>query len=247
MPGRLMTDMAELVIVQPGQKLPAMDDVQGDFADWMLRGMSVVPQCAARRYPHLGDALPPIETVSAAVVTGSGAMVTDGDEWADSLADWLRQLSAAGVPLLGICFGHQVLAHALGGRVGDNPNGIEVGTVTTRLTPDAIDDPLFRDLPSEFPVQASHRQSVLTPPSGATVLASSAKDRCHAYRVGDRVWGIQFHPEFDDNIVRAYIDYYRPSLADQQQDADALQRTVQATPTGSVLLRRFGELFTRRT
>ncbi|MFM1891358.1 MAG: hypothetical protein RLZ44_435 [Pseudomonadota bacterium] len=231
--------MSGLVIVQPGQKLPTLSDVAGDFADWMLAGMGLAADRVRIVRPHLGEALPRPDAVSAVLVTGSSAMVTDGDPWIEASAAWLGDLVRRQLPVLGICFGHQLLAHALGGEVRDNPNGIEVGTVTTRLTPQAAADPLFRDLPAQFAVQASHRQAVLRLPAGAVRLAASAQDPNHAFRWGERAWGVQFHPEFDPRIVSAYADYYRPRLPAQGLDADAVIQAVTPTPEARRLLAAF--------
>lgn len=231
--------MSGLVVVQPGQKLDALAPVAGDFADWILAGMGLSAAAARLVRPHRGEALPAPATVSAAVVTGSSAMVTDGDAWIAVTAHWLRGVAERGVPVLGICFGHQLLAHALGGEVRNNPNGIEIGTVLTRLTAAAATDPLFAGLPSPLPVQASHRQSVLRLPAGATRLAASDQDPNHAFCWGGAAWGIQFHPEFDRAIVRAYAEHYRPQLPAQGTDADGVLAAALETPAAPRLLAAF--------
>jgi GMP synthase (glutamine-hydrolysing) len=228
-----------LVIVQPGQKLSTLSAVPGDFADWMLAGMGLAPELARVVRPHLGEPLPPPDGVAAVLVTGSSAMVTDADPWIESSAAWLADLVRRQRPVLGICFGHQLLARALGGEVRDNPNGIEIGTVTSQLTAAAAADPLFRGLPAQLAVQASHRQSVLRLPEGATRLAASAQDPNHAFRWGEQAWGVQFHPEFSPPIVRAYAEYYRPQLPAQGSDADRVLRAVRDTPAPPRLLRAF--------
>lgn len=234
--------MRSLVIVQPGEKLPALESVAGDFAEWMLKGMACPQRPARIIRPHQGERLPPDSEVGAVIVTGSSAMVTDRPPWMDESAAWLRQLVAQDVPVLGICFGHQLLAYALGGEVRDNPSGIEVGTVTTRLNRQAQSDPLFRELPATLVVQASHRQSVVRLPAATILLATSDKDPHHAFRVGTHAWGVQFHPEFDATIVKAYTEYYRPALAEQGVRADDLLAAVQETPLTNRILSRFGEL-----
>src|SRR3546814_17012152 len=105
-------------------------------------------------------------------------MVTERRDGSEATAAWLREAAHAGVPVFGICYGHQLLAHALGGEVGDNPNGRKMGTVAVELLPAAADDPLFAGLPDRFLAQATHQQRVLRAPAGAPVLArSDAADR----------------------------------------------------------------------
>ncbi len=98
----------------------------------------------------------------------------------------MREAVQAGTPLLGICYGHQLLAHALGGRVDYNPAGRESGTVFIDLHPPAFEDPLFAAMPARFAAHATHLQTVLRPPEGATVLARSEQDGCHAFRWGEQ-------------------------------------------------------------
>ena len=88
------------------------------------------------------------EGFAGVIVTGSGAMVTDRADWSERSADWLRDAAHDGMSLLGICYGHQLLAHALGGEVGDNPAGREIGHGALELhAAAASDDPLFSGLP----------------------------------------------------------------------------------------------------
>lgn len=230
-----------LVIVQPGQKLSGLAGVDGDFADWMLTGMGWTEQQVLVVRPHRDEPLPDPDRVPAALVTGSGAMVTEGSAWIEASAAWLRALVERGAPVLGICFGHQLLAHALGGLVRDNPHGVEVGTVQTRLTLGAAQDALFGPLPPQLAVQASHRQAVIELPAGAERLAASDRDPNHAYRYGSHAWGIQFHPEFTQGITRGYIEYYRADLEADGRAVDALLDGVQDLRLPAGLLRRFGQ------
>lgn len=231
--------MTPLVIVQPGEKLPSMSGIDGDFAQWFARGMGLHGDRYAVVRPQDGEALP--TSPGAVIVTGSSAMVTDDDDWIATTAGWLRAQVAAGVPVLGVCFGHQLLAHALGGTVADNPNGIEVGTVATRRTGSAA-DPLFDGLPTEFPVQVSHRQSVITLPPNAEPLAASAMDPHHAFRFGENAWGIQFHPEFNAAISPFYINHYADELTRNGIDVSSLRMEVAESPEGTAVLRHFAAL-----
>jgi GMP synthase (glutamine-hydrolysing) len=228
-----------LLVIQPGQKLTSLADTPGDFSDWILAGMGRDPATVPVLRPQQGDALPAANSVGAVVISGSGAMVTEQAPWMLATAAWLRELVTLQRPILGICFGHQLLAYALGGEVADNPNGIEVGTVTTRLTPAATSDVLFAGLSGELPVQASHRQSVVQLPPGSVCLAASSQDPHHAFRFGGSAWGVQFHPEFDADIVAAYVEFYASQLPAGYLEQQRRLRTE--TPAASQLLRRFSD------
>jgi GMP synthase (glutamine-hydrolysing) len=237
--------MKPLLIIKAGDKLPSLAGTHGDFEDWMLAGMGM-PWAQARICAvHHGESLPGPNEVCGVLVTGSGAMVTDKLAWSEGAAQWLAQAVASDLPILGICYGHQLLAHALGGRVADNPAGIEVGTVTTSLSQHALTDPLFTGLPDAFLVQASHKQSVVELPPDARALASSTMDRHHAFAFGSKAWGLQFHPEFDEHIVGHYIDYYAPQLTAVQRAVDVLHEARRATPLAASLLQRFASLIRR--
>jgi GMP synthase (glutamine-hydrolysing) len=127
----------------------------------------------------------------------------------------------------------------LGGEVGDNPSGREMGTVAIELHADAAHDPLFGGLPMQFPAQATHLQSVLRTPEGATVLARSAQDGCHAFRWGQAAWGVQFHPEFSLTHMRGYVEAKHDALAREGRCPKRLSRSLSATPHARHVLRRF--------
>lgn len=171
------------------------------------------------------------------LITGSGAMVSDLEPWMEETARWLRDAVAAEVPMLGICFGHQLLAHALGGAVGPNPRGLEVGTI--RVTFNAAADPLFACLPASADFGAHHYQSVLTRPAGAQVLGSNEQDENQALRFAPHAWGVQFHPEFGQAFMRALVDVAADGIARAGGDLDAIGRSLAETPHGPALLERF--------
>jgi GMP synthase (glutamine-hydrolysing) len=186
--------------------------------------------------------LPDPTSVAGIVVTGSSAMVTDREPWSERTAEWLATAVRLEAPVLGICYGHQLLAHALGGTVEDNPRGRQIGTIDVTLVPEAGEDPLFSGFESVLHVPVSHRQVVTRLPAGARRLASTPHDPNHAFSFGPRAWGVQFHPEFDAEIVRGYIDARREALRAEKLDADALLAAATDSDHGTLLLRRFASL-----
>jgi GMP synthase (glutamine-hydrolysing) len=229
-----------MLIVKTGTALTALTDPDGDFEDWISRGLGQpVHVCSVFE----GEELPPPRETGGVVVTGSASMVSDGDGWAEQTAEWLLEAVDAAVPVLGICYGHQLLAHALGGHAGPNPRGREIGTVVLDLADAATTDPLFGGLSSPIDVQATHLESVLELPPGARPLASSPMDPHHAFRMPNRpVWGVQFHPEFSADVSRAYIDAKRHDILAEGLDADRLLADVRDTPVGTEILARFARI-----
>jgi GMP synthase (glutamine-hydrolysing) len=131
------------------------------------------------------------------------------------------------------------LADALGGEVGDNPNGREIGTIA--VTVDVRGDRLLGGL-GELVVNASHRQSVLRLPESAVRLAHNERDANQAFRIGERIFGVQFHPEWDHVVIRAYLEERKVALRSEGLDPQRLLAEVRPSPHGVSILRRFGEI-----
>jgi GMP synthase (glutamine-hydrolysing) len=139
------------------------------------------------------------------LITGSPASTYDGDEWITRSEEFLRRAADRSVPLYGVCFGHQLLAQAFGGRVEKCKHGWELGTVTLTLAAPGKDDPLFAGVPESFVAQMSHGDVVTELPSGAVPLARNDHWDYQAFRLGEAIWGTQFHPEFTTTIVKNMI------------------------------------------
>jgi len=133
-----------------------------------------------------------VHDVDAVVVSGSKASANDDEPWVHRSRDFLARAVAADVPVLGVCFGHQLLATAVGGTVRQRARA-EVGFLPVRL--DA--DPLLASLGSELVPFVSHGDEVL-PSASYEVLGRSEACEVQALRVpGKRAWGVQFHLEYD--------------------------------------------------
>jgi GMP synthase (glutamine-hydrolysing) len=126
--------------------------------------------------------------------------------------------------------------------VARNPLGREIGTIEVTLNGSARSDPLFGGLPERIRMQSTHVEAVVELPSGARRLGSSAGDPNQAFAVGERAWGVQFHPEFDADVVRGYLSARRELLLGEGFDPEALQGAASDSPHGAALLRRFAAL-----
>lgn len=239
--------MQKLLILQTGTTLPQLAARHGDFAVWFARGAGLgrdefdVVRC------DRGDALPVAARYAGVLVTGSASMVTERADWSERSAEWLARLvQTDSAPVLGVCYGHQLLAHGLGGTVDWNPRGRQIGTKPLSRTAAAHGDALFHGLAESFRAQTTHQQVVTVAPPGATVLASSALDPHQALRLGERAWGVQFHPEFSAGIMAGYIRGRSERLRSEGQDPQALLRECGPAPAARGLLRRFVQLVRSR-
>jgi GMP synthase (glutamine-hydrolysing) len=144
-----------------------------------------------------------------AVVTGSQSSVYDDDPWIDETLGWLRRVIGVGLPVLGVCWGHQAVAQAVGGAVAPMDE-YELGYETVRRRGD---DTLFSGLDDRFVAFETHSDAVTEVPPEATVLAET--DRAlQAFRVAN-AWGVQFHPEFDLETAREVTGNKRGALGDE--------------------------------
>jgi GMP synthase (glutamine-hydrolysing) len=238
--------MKPVLIIKLGDTLADLAKQKGDFEDWFMKPFHEVDLATRVIDPRHGEALPLPTDCAGILVTGSHAMVTDQVDWSRTTAAWLPDAVNANVPLLGVCYGHQLLADAMGGTVANHPQGTEMGTVDIALTPEAENDSLFKTSPAVIKVHASHSQTVKSLPPDAVLLAANAWEPHHAFVVGDCAWGIQFHPEFDADIMRSYIHAFKDYLIAEGQDADHLRQQVEETPYSQKVLERFAEIVLER-
>lgn len=230
---------APFLIIEAGQPVAELRR-HGTFAQWIRHAAGLRRERGVVCAVEQGQALPPThEGFAGVLISGSAAMVTERLAWSETTAAWLKTAGDAGLPLFGICYGHQLLAHAYGGEVGDNPKGREIGTVDIHCLPGAEDDVLLQGLTNPFRAQVSHLQTVTRAPDGATVLATSALDDCQAFRLQSHIWGVQFHPEFSAAITRGYVKARRANIRKEGLDPKAIAASIVAAPLARRVLRRF--------
>jgi GMP synthase (glutamine-hydrolysing) len=181
------------------------------------------------------------------IITGSAASVYNRDGWIRQSEDFLRQAADRGIAIYGICFGHQLLAQAFGGRVERCPGGWELGTASVSLCSEALQDSLFAGLPQEFPAQQSHGDVVVELPAGAVQLAGNTHWPVQAFRLGEKIWGTQFHPEFTVGIMEGLVDVLAtslpaevfPALTGAQSIREQIRAGLRDTPQARNCLRNF--------
>ncbi|MBM4360623.1 MAG: glutamine amidotransferase, partial [Deltaproteobacteria bacterium] len=174
----------------------------------------------------------------AVLITGSASHVHHREPWVLAAEAWLREEVADGRPILGLCFGHQLLASALGGVVLPNPLGREMGTVELERLEE---DTLLDGLPARFAANTCHLDTVTALPAGARVLLRSELDFYQCVRFAPRCYGVQFHPEFDGDVMRGYIEARREQLLAEGRDARRMHEAASDTPEASRLLANFLE------
>jgi GMP synthase (glutamine-hydrolysing) len=185
--------------------------------------------------------------MDAVILGGSGHSVFEEYPNRSSVEEFVHEVRRRHLPILGICFGHQLLAHVFGGEVVRDDACEEYGTFDVRLAPAAAADPLFVGLPAVFPAQCAHRDRVARLPVGATLLASSAKCLVHAFTLpGEGIYGVQFHLERSRADFEAVIRMSGPDYAARSGGAAAALSTLRETPEAASVIARFVEQVTGR-
>ena len=146
------------------------------------------------------------------VVTGSAASVYWEREWIDRLKSWVRGAIDAGVPALGVCYGHQLLADVMGGTVEDMGE-YEIGYRTVEHNGE---NDLLAGIEKKMTVFTSHSDRVAEKPPGATVFAENDYG-IHGFRKGD-VFGVQFHPEYDIQTAETVAKSKKGDLSQERLD-----------------------------
>jgi len=223
---------ARLLIVQTGST-----SLHGDYPRWFEHALGFeMPVVRAHAGEKLGPSLDRLRP-QGIIVTGSPLSVVDQATWMEDLGEDLLRVGAQGTPVLGVCFGHQLLARAAGGAVVVNPRGREIGTVRVQLSEAGRKDPLFAwaRQANEIEVQATHLDAVDPLPPEAVVLASNENSAAQAFRLSETVAAVQFHPELWAEALRDLIASRREKIAAEGGDPDALAAQVHEVDAGKIL------------
>lgn len=183
--------------------------------------------------------------IDAILIGGSAYSVFEDTPHQEAAIAVIREAARRGIPILGICFGAQLLAKAFGGTVIADDVAKEVGTFAMRRTEDGSIDALFADMPDKFPAQCAHRCRVSELPPGALVLAKSERCPVQAFVLPGRdIYAVQFHPEVTKDALLARIERDRQSKRPSPHDHAVCYAAidpydVEETPQALSLIRRF--------
>ncbi|MEO8801347.1 MAG: glutamine amidotransferase [Polyangiaceae bacterium] len=227
-----------ITVLQTGDPVAEVAQTRGRFSELIVETVGPLwdGQWATVDVRDLDAPLPDPHASSAFVITGSSSSVTERAPWMLRVEEWIRRAHAGDAKIFGICFGHQLIGQALGGRVAKNPNGREIGKVTvTKLA----DDAMFSTLPAQFLVHATHVDSVVELPAGAKLLARTALEPHAAYAIGDNVRCVQYHPEMDVDVMQKYVTARWEKIAADGLDPAAIHAAIDHAPDNAVALTSF--------
>ena len=234
--------MKPITIIKTGSTFPDIKTNHDDFETWIAKGLGHATRAIEIIDVTLHHPLPQPDSLAGAVITGSHDNVTDNPHYCSELESWIRRMVISEAPLLGICFGHQIIAKALGGVVDFHPVSLEVGTKEIQLLEPGQKDMLFQGMPDRFKAHVFHSQSIRKLPEKAVVLAKNSFEPYQAVRFAPRTWGVQFHPEADDAIAKCYLFHLADNIRKSGQSLNQLIAQLEKTPYAAALLEQFGRI-----
>lgn len=218
----------QIDILTMARTLAPIGKVHGQFDRWFQDSID----CPVRIRTHAifeGAPLPALSESDGWIITGSPASVNDHDPWLATAKEAIHEAVAAEHAILGVCFGHQLLAVAVGGTVEQNTLGWELGVGVIELTPAGQQSPLFEGMKASFQAYQSHREIVTSLPDSGQALAENGMG-LQAFQLGKRAFGLQFHPEFTFDIAQMYVQTRQgtdiPRLKGQLTHPDATRRVL---------------------
>lgn len=204
--------MKYLYILKVGETFPRTKQKYNDFDTWTARFIKKSKNNIKTVDILNNEKLPNLNSAKGFIITGSHYMVTQELCWSIKVEKYIKKISQYNIPLLGICYGHQLIAKALGGKSDFNKKGKEIGVVKIKTSIYNCKDPILKDFPMKFFAYETHYQTVIKLPYKAKVLAKNQKESHQVVRYKSNIWGVQFHPEFDINIMREYIFHQKDTL-----------------------------------
>lgn len=210
---------------------------------WFARKLNLGDSLQLKTAGVHDDMVAAAQTVRGVIISGSPRDAWVDDPINDSVLRVVEHCRANDIPVLGVCYGHQILGRALGGKVGRHPGGYELGNVEVALTDAGASSPLFSGLPRQLGVIESHQDAVLELPPGTRLLASGTHTNVQAFDFENRLLAVQFHPEMSPDVLQFVWGEPRRALWRPRLpfDLDARLAGLTPAPASARILQNFIE------
>ena len=241
-----MLNPMNILLLKMGSTMPSVKAKYGDYEDWFAAALAIPREQLLVVDAHGEPKFPENHRFDGLIISGSAHAVYDYEEWSENAADWIEAQINAKRPILGVCYGHQLIAQRLGATVGLSPGGREIGVCAVERMKT---DPIFDGLPDQFNVVQTHSDAILTDVPGAQVLARSPQAENQAMAIGNHIRTVQWHPEFTADIISDYI-HLRQEAIEAEFDAAHVERLLGAlepVPSGRQILHNFIRYFVQKS
>jgi len=192
----------KISVISCGPGLENIREEYGHSYQWVQDVCDLSDVHFSQSNVYKGD-FPKIEDGDGWIITGSAKSTYDDIGWIVELEILIKRAYEVQKPILGICFGHQLIAQALGGLVEKNNKGWELGSSNIDINKEGVISPLFTGIPKDDSFYMSHQDIVTKLPKQAVELAVNEKGN-QSYCIGEFIYGVQFHPEFPHAVAQEY-------------------------------------------
>ena len=220
--------MKDILIISCGPGLKAVRDDYGHAIEWIQSRVDKTKFNFSSIDAYRGE-LPSYTDGDAWIITGSSFSTYEDKEWIVEMEHCINKAVSVGKPILGICFGHQLIAQSLGGKVEKNPKVWDLGSYPMIKT---IKHHLFNEINLDEYFYNSHQDVVTELPEGSKPLAYNQMGN-QAFHIGKWIYGVQFHPEFSHDIIKKYVEV-RKSMG-----ADVINPIIQKSDSSYLIINNF--------
>ena len=194
----------KLLIISAGPGMDEVRSIYGHAIDWIASFIPNLPIDITINNIYKNEVFNP-SLYDAWIITGSASSVMDNEQWINELKNQIKYAYNNSIPILGICFGHQIISSALGGDVGRNQKGWELGSYKINFNEQGRNSLLFKGIDFDDYFYFSHEDIVVSLPKDALELASNSMG-IQSYSIKNKIYGVQFHPEFSVDIAKKYVE-----------------------------------------
>ena len=214
--------MKDVLIIDCGPSLSDVSKHYGVSPEWIMESLKNKGCNFTWVKPYVGDKIQS-NNADAWIITGSPCSVYNCEAWMVNLEEEMKNIQSSQIPVLGICFGHQLIAKCFGGTVELNPQGWELGAYPVQFTAAGKKSQLFSGMEENAIVYESHQDSVTVLPENAIELARNNKGN-QAFMIHDNFYGVQFHPEFSWEVIKMYV-FIRSAMGVKVDDPSVPEST----------------------